>query len=322
MWLHGHDVDDLLVEAHPDDPTVGPDVREHPVVPATALAESIADDGERHPRHDHHVEFLGRDRAGGITNRRREDEPTAAAPDLVRHGGHVRFTRDRLEPHHHAGHTESDEALHDRRRSGDGRHVTADPTHPPPELRFGLVRRPHGADSNVDDVSDTPAIDPKQFRTVLGHFPTGVTIVSGMEGEHPIGFTIGSFTSVSLDPPLVGFLPQTNSSTWEAMARSGSFCVNVLSRHQADLCWKFAKSDHATDRFDDVSWHPGPTGSPIIDRAVAWIDCNVEEVYEMGDHYFVLGRVVALEADANQDGEGPFPLLFFKGTLGGFAAEG
>lgn len=171
-------------------------------------------------------------------------------------------------------------------------------------------------------MSESPAFDAKQFRTVLGHFPTGVTIVTAMDGDTPLGFTIGSFTSVSLDPPLVGFLPMKNSDTWASMSRSGSFCVNVLSRQQADLCWKFAKSDNEAERFTDVAWHPGPTGSPVVDRAVAWIDCTVEQVYEMGDHYFVLGRVVALEADADHDGEGPFPLLFFRGTLGGFAAEG
>ncbi len=164
--------------------------------------------------------------------------------------------------------------------------------------------------------------DAEQFRTVLGHFPTGVTIVSGKGGDGPVGFTIGSFTSVSLDPPLVGFLPMKDSSTWAAMAESGSFCVNVLSRDQADLCWKFAKNGNEAERYSDVEWHTAPTGSPIIDRAVAWIDCTVEDVVEMGDHYFVLGRVVALEADADHNGQGPFPLLFFKGTLGGFAAEG
>jgi len=171
-------------------------------------------------------------------------------------------------------------------------------------------------------MSATPTFDSKQFRNVLGHFPTGVTIITGMDGEAPVGFTIGSFTSVSLDPPLVGFLPMVNSSTWAAMAPSGRFCVNVLSRAQADLCWKFAKSDNESTRFDGVGWRAGATGSPIIDRAVAWIDCEVEQVHEMGDHYFVLGRVVALEADADHDGDGPHPLLFFKGTLGGFAAEG
>ena len=130
------------------------------------------------------------------------------------------------------------------------------------------------------DAPDHPTFDSKDFRDVLGHFPTGVTIVSGLHGDDPVGFTIGSFTSVSLDPPMVGFLPQTNSTTWEAMATSGSFCVNVLSRDQADLCWKFAKSGNEAERFADVDWHAGPTGSPIIDRAVAWIDCDVEEVYE------------------------------------------
>jgi flavin reductase (DIM6/NTAB) family NADH-FMN oxidoreductase RutF len=164
--------------------------------------------------------------------------------------------------------------------------------------------------------------DGKQFRTVLGHFPTGVTIVSGIDGNEPVGFTIGSFTSVSLDPPMVGFLPQTNSTTWAAMQASGRFCVNVLSREQTDLCWKFAKTGNESERFDAVAWHAGPTGSPIIDRAVAWIDCEVAEVHEMGDHLFVLGRVVALAADADEDGIGPMPLLFFRGTLGGFNAEG
>ena len=151
---------------------------------------------------------------------------------------------------------------------------------------------------------DAPAIDPKQFRTVLGHFPTGVTIVTGMHGDRPAGFTIGSFTSVSLDPPMVGFLPMTNSVTWEAIAPSGRFCVNVLSRAQSDLCWKFAKTGNEDTRFDDVAWYQGVTGAPIIKRAVAWIDCEVEQVYEMGDHYFVLGRVVALDADPDEERSG------------------
>ena len=166
------------------------------------------------------------------------------------------------------------------------------------------------------------AFDAGHFRMVLGHFPTGVTIVTGMHGDEPAGFTIGSFTSVSLEPPMVGFLPMTNSVTWDAIAPSGRFCVNVLSRAQSDLCWKFAKTGNEAERFDDVDWWSGPTGSPIIERAVAWIDCVVENVYEMGDHYFVLGRVVSLDADPDHDGDGPHPLLFFKGRLGGFTTEG
>jgi len=178
---------------------------------------------------------------------------------------------------------------------------------------------------SVMATNPSASFDSAQFRTVLGHFPTGVTVVTGVAGgagEHPVGFTIGSFTSVSLDPPLVGFLPQVNSETWAQMAPAGRFCVNVLSRDQADLCWKFAKSAHDINRFTDVEWHMSPGGAPILERAVAWIDCTVTQVYEMGDHYFVLGAVTALEADANNDGDGPHPLLFFKGGLGRFLAEG
>lgn len=163
----------------------------------------------------------------------------------------------------------------------------------------------------MSEISD---FDAKRFRTVLGHYPTGVTIVTGLSDGVPVGLTIGSFTSVSLDPPLVGFLPQTTSTTWAAMADHGSFCVNVLSRDQGDLCWKFAKNEHEAGRFDGVSWHAGPTGSPIIDGSVAWIDCTVEAVTTMGDHLFVLGRVVAL--DATDDA--PHPLLFNRGALGTF----
>ena len=171
-------------------------------------------------------------------------------------------------------------------------------------------------------MSDAAEFDSGHFRTIMGHFPTGVTVVTGMNDNAPVGFTIGSFTSVSLDPPLVGFLPQADSATMAAIKASGSFCVNVLSDAQSDLCWKFAKSGTDDGRFTDVDWHAAPSGAPILDRAVAWIDCTIEETYTMGDHLFVLGRVSSLDADADDDGEPPTPLLFFKGSLGGFDAQG
>ena len=171
-------------------------------------------------------------------------------------------------------------------------------------------------------MSDAVEFDSGHFRTIMGHFPTGVTVVTGMSGGAPVGFTMGSFTSVSLDPPLVGFLPQADSATMAAIKASGSFCVNVLSDAQSDLCWKFAKSGTDDGRFTDVDWHAAPSGAPILDRAVAWIDCTIEETYAMGDHLFVLGRVSSLDADADDDGEPPTPLLFFKGSLGGFDAQG
>ncbi|MGB8861783.1 MAG: flavin reductase family protein [Ilumatobacteraceae bacterium] len=161
------------------------------------------------------------------------------------------------------------------------------------------------------------SIDPTLFRQVLGHFPTGVTVISATTAEgSPVGLTIGSFTSVSLDPPLVGFLPMVNSDRWAAINATGSFAVNILGAHQADLCWRFAKSS-IEQPFEGVDWHPSPiTGSPIIDGAIAWIDCAIEGVIEAGDHHFVLGRVLELE-HTEPDSE-PNPLLFYRGQLGRF----
>jgi 3-hydroxy-9,10-secoandrosta-1,3,5(10)-triene-9,17-dione monooxygenase reductase component len=157
------------------------------------------------------------------------------------------------------------------------------------------------------------AIDPARFRQVLGHFPTGVTVVTAATDTGPAGFTIGSFTSVSLEPPLVGFLPAKGSSSWPGIERSGAFCVNVLASDQAELCWRFAKE--RDDKFDGVAWSPADvTHSPRLDGALAWIDCRIDGVMDAGDHWFVLGRVVALDSVDRMD-----PMIFFRGKVGGFA---
>lgn len=161
------------------------------------------------------------------------------------------------------------------------------------------------------------ASDAKHFRQVLGHFPTGVTVVTAMADGRPLGFTIGSFTSVSLDPPLVGFLPQVDSDTWAAMEGNGKFCVNVLRDHQADLCWRFAKKGLDDGRFDEFGWSLSPNGSPMLDGVGAWLDCDVEQVERFGDHYFVVGRVV----DLSHDPDPHVPLLFYRGAHGGFLAS-
>jgi len=161
------------------------------------------------------------------------------------------------------------------------------------------------------------SIDSTRFRQVLGHFPTGVTVITTMttDGE-PVGFTIGSFTSVSLDPPLVGFLPMVDSQRWQQINATGSFCVNVLAAEQGELCWRFAKTDIAAP-FDDIDWRPSATTrSPMLAGAIAWIDCAIEQVVDAGDHHFVLGRVLDLDhADPTSD---PRPLLFYRGRLGDF----
>ncbi len=165
-------------------------------------------------------------------------------------------------------------------------------------------------------------IDPMQFRQVLGHFPTGVTVVTGLDPQadgtaEPVGFTIGSFTSVSLDPPLVGFLPMVDSDRWVKIRACGAFVVNVLGHAHDALCWQFSKSS-IEHPFEGVAWHPAPvSGCPVLDEAIAWIDCSITQVVDAGDHHFVMGRVEAME-HAHEDAD-PRPLLFYRGKLGGFS---
>ncbi len=156
--------------------------------------------------------------------------------------------------------------------------------------------------------------DSAEFRRVLGHVPTGVTVVAGVENGSPVGVAIGSFGSVSLDPPLVMFCPGKSSTSWPAIERSGSFCVNVLADDQPALSSLFAGSE--PDKFAGVTWGTRATGSPVIDGCVAWIDCTIETVHEAGDHWIVVGRVADLGVGRPEAG----PLIFFKGGYGGGAS--
>lgn len=162
------------------------------------------------------------------------------------------------------------------------------------------------------------SIDSRHFRNVLGHFPTGVTVVTGLDASgRPHGITIGSFVSVSLDPPLVGFLPGKNSRTWPSIAETGSFCVNILGAGQDELCWRFAKEPaDGESRFDGLEWATAPSGSPILPGVIGWIDCTIETTAEAGDHLFVEGRVVAMEHAADVDDA----MVFFRGKVASVAA--
>lgn len=154
----------------------------------------------------------------------------------------------------------------------------------------------------------------KSYREVLGHFPTGVAVVTAIaESGQPVGMAVGSFTSVSLDPPLVAFLPDKGSSTFPKIQAAGRFCVNVLSANQEQVCRIFAL--RGTDRFAMVGWRRAPaTGAPLLENVVAWIDCELDVVHEAGDHFIVVGRVLELGVE-----EPAIPLLFFQGGYGGFA---
>ncbi|MFI5621876.1 flavin reductase family protein [Nocardioides sp. NPDC051685] len=165
-------------------------------------------------------------------------------------------------------------------------------------------------------MSSVPAtqVAPRHFRDVLGELPTGVVAITtrSVDDGLPIGMTVGSFTSVSLDPPLVAFLPARSSSTFPLVRETGRFCANILASGQEAVGQKLATKGQ--DRFADVPWHPAPgTGAPIIDGALAWVDCEIVDVYEAGDHDIVIGRVHQLEFESRGT-----PLVFYEGGYGTF----
>ena len=154
-----------------------------------------------------------------------------------------------------------------------------------------------------------PVVDPHAMREGLGHFASGVTVVTAVTEDGPIGFTCQSFSSLSLDPPLVAFAPARTSQTWPRVQEIGRFCVNVLAEGQDDLSQRFARS--GDDKFEGVSWLPSPHGHPVLEGVVAWIDAELWAEYDGGDHTIVVARVLDLGADPERR-----PLLYHRGAYG------
>ena len=157
------------------------------------------------------------------------------------------------------------------------------------------------------DRSAVPAIDSARFRQVLGHFPTGVTVITAATDDGPAGLAVGSFFSVSLDPPLVAFCAGKSSTSYPKIAEAGHFVVNVLADDQEDVSRVFASK--GTDKFAGIGYHRATnTGAPVIDGVLAWLGCDIHDVHEAGDHWIVLGLVHEMEIAH----EGT-PLVFFRG---------
>jgi 3-hydroxy-9,10-secoandrosta-1,3,5(10)-triene-9,17-dione monooxygenase reductase component len=158
----------------------------------------------------------------------------------------------------------------------------------------------------VEEIADHDAVTGDRFRAVLGHVPTSVAIVAGVVGGVPRGLSVGTFVPVSLDPPLVGFFVDRKSSSWPAISPVGAFCVSVLGADQVELSRRFAIPN--TDKFAGVPWRGAPSGHPVIEGAVAWVDCALGSQTEAGDHVFVIGQVLDLGV-----GSGGTPLLHHRG---------
>ncbi|UUV32319.1 flavin reductase family protein [Amycolatopsis roodepoortensis] len=149
-----------------------------------------------------------------------------------------------------------------------------------------------------------------RFRQVLGSFATGVALICTTDGAgQPRGVAVNSFFSVSLQPPLVGFCMARGSTTLPAIRESGRFAVSVLAGDQAELCRRFARP--GVDRFADVDWWPSPdTASPVVDGALAWIDCRTTAVHSAGDHLILIGLAAAIGGTSIGDA-----LVFARGQL-------
>lgn len=154
----------------------------------------------------------------------------------------------------------------------------------------------------------------RNFRDVLGLFCTGVTVVTSVSNGEPVGMTCQSFSSVSLDPPLVLFCPAKTSRAWPLMRQAGFFAVNLLSADQQDISNGMATKGN--EKYDGVGWKTATTGAPVLDGVLGYVDCTVHRVYEAGDHYVVIGKVQELAVGDAREPAQPAtdPLLFFRGA--------
>lgn len=162
-----------------------------------------------------------------------------------------------------------------------------------------------------DPSENVTTFDGARYRQVLGHFPTGVSVVTAVHEGRPVGMAVGSFTSLSLEPPQVLFCAALTSSTWPKIREVGRFCVNILHEDQEGVSRAFASA--AADKFEGLGWKHGANGAPVLDGVLAHIECDVGQVVTSGDHDICVGEVTALDVDR----EGG-PLVFFRGGYGGF----
>ncbi|MCW2524667.1 MAG: putative reductase [Frankiales bacterium] len=163
--------------------------------------------------------------------------------------------------------------------------------------------------------SDPPSIAPELSgpdavlsRHVLGHYPTGVAVITGMEGDEPIGMSMNSFTSVSLHPALVLFCPANSSGTWPRLRAAGQLAINVLSAGQESVSRLFATRD--ADRFAGFDWTPAANGAPLLLDALGWLECQVQAEYPAGDHSVVIAEIERMGVH----GDIAEPLVFFRGA--------
>ena len=158
--------------------------------------------------------------------------------------------------------------------------------------------------------SPDAAIGSDTFRRVLGHFVTGVTVVTALDGERPFGITVNALSSVSLDPPLVMVALDRRRFLTPIVRSAGRYAVNILSEDQQALsdCFAGAPVEPGRAAFCGAAWHAGESGLPLLDGAIATLECTVVETFSAGDHDLFIGRVDTLENQTHH----PMPLLYYR----------
>ncbi|MFI0357556.1 flavin reductase family protein [Actinomadura sp. 9N407] len=172
--------------------------------------------------------------------------------------------------------------------------------------------------------TSVPAPTPDEFRRAMAEFATGVTVVTGLEGDEPVGFACQSFTSVSLDPPLVLFCADHRGRSWPRIRGAGRFCVNVLGEDQRELCQRFGSSKGR--KYEGLDWELSPWGTPSLPEVLLRVHAGIENVHRAGDHDVVIGRVLAIEIprveERGEEHAGERPMIFFRSRFGIGEPEG
>ncbi len=155
---------------------------------------------------------------------------------------------------------------------------------------------------------ERPAVlEAATLRRAMGHIPTSVAVVTGHGPDGPVGMTVGSLATVSLDPPLVTFFAMKNSRSFAALRGLETIRINVLDEAQADICFAFASS--TGPKFNVGDWDMTANGAPALRNATLSMECSIDSVFEAGDHYGLMARLTGLTTTESR------PMIFYRGLI-------
>ncbi|WP_181148194.1 flavin reductase family protein [Arthrobacter sp. MYb213] len=151
------------------------------------------------------------------------------------------------------------------------------------------------------------ALEASSLRRAMGRIPTSVAVVTGHGPDGPVGMTVGSLATVSLDPPLVTFFAMKNSRSFAVLSGLERICINVLDEDQTDVCFAFASSTGS--KFEAGDWDLASESAPVLKNAAVSMECSIDSVFDAGDHYGLMARLTSLQTADSR------PLVFYRGLI-------